>query len=103
MKVLFICNQNQHRSKRAEELFKERFETRSAGLYSDKPVEEETIRWADIVVVMDDEQRKELGNRFPLLYLQKRIISLDISDIYTYGDPTLDAQLLSKVDSLIQS
>ena len=31
MKVLFICNQNENRSKTAEELFKNRYKTKSAG------------------------------------------------------------------------
>ncbi len=35
MKVLFICNQNENRSKTAEELFKGKFETTSAGLYKE--------------------------------------------------------------------
>ena len=31
MKVLFICNQNQNRSKTAENMFKGKFETKSEG------------------------------------------------------------------------
>ena len=40
MKVLFVCNQNENRSKTSEELFKGRFQTKSAGLYNEKPVTE---------------------------------------------------------------
>ncbi|MBI4451459.1 hypothetical protein HY642_05775 [Candidatus Woesearchaeota archaeon] len=57
MKVLFICNQNQHRSKTAEDLFKDTFNTKSAGLYNSTPVTEEQLSWADVVLVMEDEQR----------------------------------------------
>jgi len=52
MNILFICNQNQNRSKTAEELFKDRFNTRSAGLYNEKPVTEKQISWADVIIVM---------------------------------------------------
>jgi len=82
MNVLFICNQNKHRSKTAEHLFKDRFTTKSAGLYNAKPVCETQMEWADTVIVMEDEQRYELGKRFPAQYLKKRIISLNIQDVY---------------------
>lgn len=100
MKVLFICNQNENRSKTAEELFKDRFETKSAGLYNEKPVTKKQIEWADMIIVMEDIQRKELANRFPDLYLKKRIISLDIPDIYSYGQDSLKSMLKSKIKAL---
>ena len=100
MKVLFICNQNENRSKTAEELFKDKFETKSAGLYNEKPVTKKQIEWADMIVVMEDIQRKELANRFPDLYLKKRIISLDIPDIYSYGQDSLKSALKSKIKAL---
>ncbi len=100
MKVLFICNQNQNRSKMAEELFRFKFETKSAGLFNDVPVAKKQIEWADVIVVMEDFQRKELSDRFPDLYLKKRIISLDIPDVYTYGQPELKDALLSKIKVL---
>ena len=98
MKVLFICNQNQHRSKTAETLFKDRFETKSAGLYSEKSVTEKQISWADIIVVMEDSQRTELSKRFPKQYMQKKILSLNVSDIYHFNQPELINILKSKID-----
>jgi len=100
MKVLFICNQNQNRSKTAEELFKDKFETKSAGLYNEKPVTEKEISWADVVVVMEDAQRSEIALRFPEQYVQKRILSLDIPDIFRYNQPELIALLKSKSHEL---
>ncbi len=73
MKVLFICNQNKHRSKTAEEIFSTRLETRSAGLYSENPVTEAQIGWAEIVVVMEDFQRAEIAKRFPKELLQPEL------------------------------
>ena len=101
MKVLFICNQNRHRSKTAEELFKDRFQTKSAGLFNEKPLTKEQLSWADIVVVMEDEQRKEISKRFPKEYLQKRIISLGVSDVYGYNQPELVDVLKEKINHLL--
>ena len=100
MKVLFIWNQNLNRSKTAEELFKGKFKTKSAGLYNEKPVNEKQLSWADIVVVMEDEQRAEIAKRFPKLYMQKRILSLDIPDVYFYNQPELIDVLESKINEL---
>jgi len=83
MKVLFICNQNENRSKTAEELFNEQFETKSAGLYNEKPVIEQQLSWADVIVVMEETQRKELSKRFPKQYLKKQILCLSIPDIFS--------------------
>ncbi len=100
MKVLFICNQNQNRSKTAAELFKQKYETRSAGLYNEHPVTQEQLAWADVIVVMEDMQRTELSKRFPRYYLQKKIISLDIPDIYRKDQPELIQELRKKIKIL---
>ena len=100
MKVLFICNQNQNRSKTAEQLFKGKFETKSAGLYNDNPVTEKQISWADIVIVMEDGQRTEIAKRFPKLYMQKKILSLNIPDMYFHNQPELVNMLKSRIKGL---
>ena len=101
MKVLFICNQNQNRSKTAEDIFKSRFQTKSAGLFNGKPVTEKQLSWADLVVVMEDAQRGEIAKRFPKEYMQKRVLSLDIPDVYHYNQPELIKILKSKVNELL--
>jgi predicted protein tyrosine phosphatase len=98
MKVLFICNQNQNRSKTAEKIFKEKFETKSAGLFNEKPVNEKQLSWADLIFVMEDFQRNEIAKRFPKLYLQKMILSLNVPDIYGYNQPELIELLENKFD-----
>ena len=100
MKVLFICNQNENRSKTAEELFKDRFEARSAGLFNETPVSASELEWADKIIVMEDEQRTEIAKRFPKQYMQKQILSLDIPDIFHYNQPELIEILKAKVDGL---
>jgi predicted protein tyrosine phosphatase len=100
MKVLFICNQNINRSQTAKEIFRNKFETKSAGLYNTKPVTKKQLLWADNVIVMEDEQRSEIAKRFPEIYMKKRILSLDIPDIYSYKQPELISILKSKVNKL---
>ena len=102
MKVLFVCNQNENRSKTAEELFNAQFETTSAGLYNKKPVNEQQLNWADIVVVMEETQRKELAKRFPKQYLKKQILCLGIPDIYFYNQPELIEVLKEKMSKLVE-
>lgn len=82
----------------AEELFKKKFETKSAGLYNSKPVTKKQLQWADIVIVMEDTQRSELAKRFPKEYIQKRIITLEIPDIYNYGNSKLKDLLQEKME-----
>lgn len=100
MKVLFICNQNENRSRTAEEIFKKEFETKSAGLYNERPLDEKQLSWADLVVVMEESQRSEIAKRFPKQYMQKRIVSLDIPDIYNYNNPKLVKILRYKINEL---
>jgi|SRR3989344_356768 len=100
MKVLFICNQNLNRSKTAENLFSKKFDTKSAGLYNERPVNENQISWADVIVVMEDEQRNEIAKRFPKQYIKKRIVSLDVEDNYFYNQPQLIRILKDKMSKL---
>ncbi|MBI4152689.1 phosphotyrosine protein phosphatase [Candidatus Woesearchaeota archaeon] len=93
MNVLFICNQNKNRSKLAEHLFQDRFNSKSAGLYNSRPLSKKQLSWADVVVVMEEEQRDEVEKRFPRLSVQKRILSFDIPDVYNYDNPQLKARL----------
>jgi predicted protein tyrosine phosphatase len=102
MKVLFICNQNQNRSKTAEEIFKDRFDTRSAGLYNSDPVNEKLLSWADTVIVMEDLQRREISKRFPKQYMMKRILSLDIPDEFQYNQRELIDLLNLRMEDLFE-
>ncbi len=101
MKLLFICNQNKHRSKTAEELFKDKFEVKSAGLYNENPVTEQQILWADVIVVMEKIQRTEIVKRFPTQTLQKKIICFDVPDFYGYGQDRLVKLLETKFDLIV--
>jgi len=101
MNILFICNQGKNRSKTAAQLFSGRFRTASAGLYSDTPVSESQLDQADIIIVMEEWHRREIGRRFPTLYLQKRILVLGIPDIYRYGQLELVRLLQVRMSKLL--
>jgi len=100
MKVLFVCNMGIHRSKTAANIFSDRFETQSAGIYTD--ISKEKIDWADVIIVMEDHQRKMIGELFPSEYIQKRILCLDIPDIYNYKEPPLIRVLKLKVEKAVR-
>ncbi len=76
MKLLFVCHQNVNRSKTAERIFKEKYETRSAGAFvfntnsERNPLKKEDLEWADLIVVMEEPLRKEISLRFPDIYLK---------------------------------
>jgi len=100
MNVLFVCNQNENRSKTAEKVFATRFSTKSAGLFNKNPVKKVDLNWADLIVVMEDFQRTEISKRFPEIYMKKRIISLNIEDKYKYNDRELIQRLDSSFNEL---
>ena len=58
------------------------------------------INWADIIIVMEEEQRSEIAKRFPKLYMQKQILSLEIPDIYSFNQPELITNLENKMKNL---
>jgi len=101
MNILFICNQGENRSKTAAQLFCRRFQTASAGLYSDTPVTQSQLGQAHVIIVMEEKQRAEIAKRFPLIYMQKQILVLDIPDIYRYKQPALVQLLKSRVSKLL--
>jgi len=53
------------------------------------------------VIFMEDSQRNELAKRFPEQYMLKRILSLNIPDIYHFDQPELVKVLTSKLDRLL--
>ncbi|NQV91887.1 hypothetical protein HQ489_05425, partial [Candidatus Woesearchaeota archaeon] len=88
---LFVCNQGENRSKTAVTLFG----GRCVGIYTN--LTKEDLDWADIVYVFEEDQRTEIGKRFPEEYLQKKILNLDIPDIYSYMNPKLVLELKKKM------
>jgi len=83
MNKLFVCNQGKYRSRTAASLFGGKY----AGVFVN--LKKEDLEWADVVYVFEERQRSEIGRKFPTQYLKKRILNLEIPDIYGYMDRKL--------------
>ena len=83
MNKLFVCNLGKYRSRTAANIFGGKY----AGVFVN--LKKEDLEWADIVYVFEERQRSEIGKQFPTQYLKKRILNLDISDVYGYMDDKL--------------
>jgi len=97
IRTLFICRKNRRRSATAERVFGKdpTLDVRSAGTSSDALVQvnQRMLEWADLIFVMDDDQRRELGRMFPDDASVTRAICLDIPDHYPFLHPELVALL----------
>ena len=104
IKILFVCTFNQMRSRTAEELYQddERFIARSAGTDKDAPVrvDLETLMWADVVVVMETTHQTWIKIGYPLIYEKKKVLCLDIPDMYLFMQKDLIALMKKKFESL---
>ena len=101
MNVLFICNQGKNRSRTAATLFRGRFQTQSAGLYCENSVTKHQLMWADVIIVMEDRHRTEIAQRFPMAYMQKRILVMEIPDLYRHGQSELVHLLKARIADLL--
>jgi len=93
MKMLFICNENTMRSRTAELVYSQnpQYEAKSAGVTRGAKVKvtSELLHWADMIFVMEEEQRKFLLRKFPADIGFREIIILDIPDTYYIMEPEL--------------
>ena len=100
-RVLFVCSQNRLRSPTAEQVFASwpGIEASSAGLNHDAEVTvtPEILEWADLVFVMEKAHRNRLSRRFRAHLRKKRVICLDIPDMFDYMEPALIALLRERV------
>lgn len=100
MKILFICNFNQNRSVTAEELFKDRYETKSAGMIAGKVVTSTAINWADKILVMEEDQKEELARRYPSS--KEKTTNLNIPNNYFKDQEQLKKLLEERVSTLLE-
>ena len=99
--ILVVCGRNKKRSRTAEHIFKNdnRFNIRSAGLSpkSDRKISENNLNWADLVFVMEHEQRSKIRELYRHLDLPK-IDVLNISDDYEFMNLELVEMLTERID-----
>src|SRR5579862_2102549 len=96
LKILFVCAMNKQRSATAEKLYRNdpRLAVRSAGVRAgaNRRVSGADLRWADVVVAMEQEHKLWIKTRFEGLSLP-RIDVLEIPDEFEYMDPSLQEML----------
>jgi predicted protein tyrosine phosphatase len=91
--ILFVCSANKQRSKTAEDYFSLSFKDlnfKSAGTNiklcnkeGTNPLDMEMLDWADLVLVMEN-KHKEIINKNTGSKYKKKIMVLDVQDIYKY-------------------
>jgi protein-tyrosine phosphatase len=99
--ILVVCGRNKRRSRTAEYIFKndDRFNIRSAGLSpkSNRKISEKDLNWADLILVMETEQRSKIQKHYIHLELPK-IEVLKISDNYEFMDEELVEILTDRIN-----
>ncbi|HEY3855879.1 MAG TPA: protein-tyrosine-phosphatase [Verrucomicrobiae bacterium] len=97
---------NQWRSPTAEALYRDdpRLEVRSAGIRNSarRKISRRDVDWADVIMVMEREQKKWIQENFRDLQLPP-IINLDITASLTFMDPELQRLLRSSIDPEIEA
>jgi predicted protein tyrosine phosphatase len=103
--ILFVCSRNQWRSPTAEQVWRkdDRVLTRSAGTSPSArhAVSAADVRWADAIMVMEEEHKSRIKTQFTGLLSHKPIYVLDIPDDYTFMDAELVEMLETSVASLL--
>lgn len=103
--VLFVCSKNQWRSPTAETLWRRHpdWNVRSGGTSPNARhhVSEDDIRWADVILVMEEKHKSRLRAEYTRLLEFKPVHVLDIPDDYRYMDAELVEQLEQVVPSIL--
>lgn len=103
--ILVICGRNKKRSRTAEHIFKndDRFSIRSAGLSpkSDRKISEKDLIWADLVFVMETEQRAKIWELYRHVEMPD-IEVLNIPDDYEFMDEELIETLQDRMNDTLK-
>ena len=110
MNVLFVCSANKDRSVTAEELAYEQWPKHhylSAGTnqklcfnYHTQFINEELLKWADIVFAMENKHKEQMLRLFGNSY-SKRVAVLGIRDHYEFGNTGLKELLSEKLQAYL--
>lgn len=105
-RVLFVCSRNRLRSPTAEQVFAQfpELECDSAGTDSSAcvPLDSDHIAWADVIFAMERSHRTRISKQFKSQLKGKRLVVLDIPDLYEFMDPGLVRILQKKVSPLLR-
>ncbi len=105
MNLLFICTENKLRSPTGQEVFSQYEGISAIGAGTNKdavtPVSGDLIEWADIIFTMEIVHKKKITKKFTTLLKDKKLVCLDVPDIYQRMDSKLVDLLKSKVHKFI--
>ena len=105
LKVLFVCSKNQWRSPTAEMIYRDdaRMSVRSRGTShaAARPIRENDLVWADLVLVMEHKHRNRLMADYPEPTKFLAIHVLDIPDDYGFMNDELIQLLRFAADPII--
>lgn len=101
MNLLFVCTENRLRSPTAEEVFSKYPGVSAIGAGTNADAETtvsgDLIEWADVVLVMEKSHRNKISKKYKEQLKGKRLVCLDIPDIYACMDPDLLKLLEARV------
>lgn len=103
--VLFVCSMNQWRSPTAEKIYAEKplVNARSCGTNKNakQKASSDYLKWADVVLVMEEKHRQRLLSQFPGEMRFKELHVLNIQDNYKFMEPELIEKLVNSVDPIL--
>ena len=103
--ILFVCTDCRLRSPTAAEIYRSRpdLEVDCGGLgdLTKRPVTEETIKWADMIFVMERRHVDRMTRKWHDLVKGKQLINLGVPDKFGYMDPKLIALLRRRLEKYI--
>lgn len=101
MRALFISGRSRARGPTAAQIVSQWKNVRAdcAGIASDADdqLSQEQLDWADIIFVMEPRQKTVIGSKFSDALRGKRMINLDIGDLYSFMEPELVEILTRKL------
>ena len=104
-KLLFVCSRNKWRSLTAENIYKnnQSYIVKSAGTENNARIKinEKLILWAEIIFVMEKKHKDRITEKFPNEIHDKKIIVLDILDIYKFMDKELIEEIKTSVSEYL--
>lgn len=104
-KILFVCSRNRWRSLTAETIYKNsaEYHVKSAGTEDSARIKinSKLILWAEIIFVMEKKHIEKMMQKFPSEIIDKKVIVLDIPDIYKYMDKELIEEIKTSISEYI--
>ena len=107
LNVLFVCSRNRWRSPTAETIYRDddrvNVRSRGTGAGAARTISATDVRWADLVLVMEQKHRKRILASFPNASRHRPIYVLDIPDEYRFMDPELIELIQVSVEPVVAS